>query len=188
MILVINCYDSFVYNLCDIIESLGFEYQCILHDKITIDDIESLKPHAIILSPGPKHPKDYTDIINIIHHFKEKIPIFGVCLGHQIIAYSFKAEIFHSYPSHGKSDEVIHYGASFFKNIPNEFFVARYHSLCVSEENFPNELEIIARNKSNLVMALKHKNYPIYSVQFHPESILTEHGKIMMLNFLEHLA
>ncbi|MBU1075775.1 MAG: anthranilate phosphoribosyltransferase [Spirochaetes bacterium] len=186
MILIIDNYDSFVYNIAQYISEFEKDIHIFRNDKITIPEIEKLNPDAIILSPGPKRPEDSKISLDIIEHFHDKKPILGICLGHQAIGHIFNARVTHAKTLvHGKKTMIKHTDDVIFKNIPNEFSAGRYHSLAVSENNFPHDiLDIIATNiTDNEIMGVKLKKYPVYGLQFHPESILTEHGKLILSNF-----
>ncbi|GAB6189116.1 aminodeoxychorismate/anthranilate synthase component II [Marinitoga arctica] len=187
MILMIDNYDSFTYNLVHYLNMLNEEVVVYRNDKISLKKINELKPDMIVISPGPKKPDDAGISLEIINKFKGNIPILGVCLGHQIIAQSFGAKITKAKePIHGKVYPITHNSKGIFKNLKNPLNVTRYHSLIVSKENLPSELEITAESIDGEIMALKHKKYLIESVQFHPEAVLTEHGLDMLKNFLEN--
>ncbi|WP_129408286.1 anthranilate synthase component II [Marinitoga lauensis] len=187
MILMIDNYDSFTYNLVHYLNMLNEEVKVFRNDKITLNEIEALNPDMIVISPGPKTPDDAGISLEIIKKFKEKIPIFGVCLGHQTIAQSFGAKIIKAKePIHGKVSVIRHFSKGVFKGLKNPLKVTRYHSLIVSKEDLPEELEITAETLDGEIMAIKHKYYSIESVQFHPEAVLTEHGLDMLKNFLEY--
>jgi len=184
MILIIDNYDSFSYNLFQFIGSINPDIKVIKNDELSVNEIKKLNPSHIILSPGPGRPKDagiIEDVVKEIHN----IPILGVCLGHQAICEVFGLDIINAKKIyHGKSDKVkIDNNSMLFKGLNNEINVARYHSLIGSGKS--NELNIIARNKDNEIMAVSHKTYPIYGLQFHPESILTEDGMTILKNFLK---
>ncbi|HLV10432.1 MAG TPA: aminodeoxychorismate/anthranilate synthase component II [Halanaerobiales bacterium] len=187
MILIIDNYDSFTFNLYQYFS----EYADVIvkrNDIITISDIKNLNPHYIVISPGPGRPKN-TGICNqVIKCFKKNVPILGVCLGHQYIASVFRAKIIRSKKIlHGKVSE-IHYnsnGNNIFKGIDNPFIATRYHSLIVDKNNFPPDLKIIAWTSDDEIMAIKHNEYPIYGLQFHPESILSEYGFKIIENFIK---
>ncbi|MBM7558621.1 anthranilate synthase component II [Marinitoga litoralis] len=185
MILMIDNYDSFTYNLVHYLNLLNEEVLVYRNDKITIEEIEKLNPDMIVISPGPKTPNEAGISLEIIKVFKEKIPIFGVCLGHQTIAQSFGAKVIKAKePVHGKVYPIKHNSKGVFKGLKNPLNVTRYHSLVVSKEDLPEDLEITAESLEGEIMAIKHKKYPIESVQFHPEAVLTEHGLDMLKNFL----
>ena len=186
MILVLDNYDSFVYNLARYIQQLGFETQVVRSDRLTVEDVRNLKPKAIVISPGPCTPDKAGISLDVLKQLGADIPILGICLGHQAIGQAFGATVTKAlYPTHGKSRKITHNGKYFFKNIKNPLMVARYHSLIVSQENFPDDLVITSYSEENEIMSLQHKNFPIYGLQFHPESVLTEHGYDLLQNFLE---
>lgn len=186
MILLIDNYDSFTYNLYQYVAELGYEVKVIRNDEIPVEDIATLNPTHIILSPGPGTPKEAGMTLNVIKMYKGKIPLLGVCLGHQSIGEAFGGDVVHApILMHGKTSLILHNGKGVFANIPNPFRATRYHSLIVKEETLPAELEITARTEDGLIMGLRHKTMNIHGVQFHPESILTEHGKPLLRNFLE---
>ncbi|GEB35366.1 MULTISPECIES: aminodeoxychorismate/anthranilate synthase component II [Brevibacillus] len=185
MILMIDNYDSFTYNLVQYVGELGEELQVYRNDKITLEEIERLAPDYLMISPGPCTPNEAGISMEAIRHFAGKIPILGVCLGHQSIGQVFGAKVIRAERlMHGKTSEVIHDGKTIFQGIPSPFTAARYHSLIVEEASIPSELEITARTAEGEIMALRHREYPIEGVQFHPESIITEHGKQLLQNFL----
>ena len=186
MILMIDNYDSFTYNLVQYLGELGGSLQVYRNDKITIDEIKDLKPNHIVISPGPKWPSDAGISEDVIKAFTGKIPILGVCLGHQCIGEVFGAKIVLA-PKimHGKTSMVYHNGKTIFKDIENPFEATRYHSLLVEREGLPDCFEITAETKEKEIMGLRHKKLPVWGVQFHPESILTTVGKDILKNFLE---
>ncbi len=185
MILLIDNYDSFTYNLYQYLSELGAEVRVARNDKITLAEIRSSKPRAIVISPGPKTPGEAGISEPVITEFYKTTPILGVCLGHQAIGEVFGGKITKApVPMHGKSSQIIHNGRSIFSSLPIPFSATRYHSLIVSWENLPDQLDVIAWTEDNLIMGLKHKSYPTVGVQFHPESIITENGKTMLQNFL----
>ena len=188
MILIIDNYDSFTYNLVQFVGELGGEISVFRNDSITADEVEKINPSHIILSPGPKRPEDSSVCIDVIKRFKERFPILGVCLGHQAIGYVFGGKIINA-PEilHGKLSYVHHDGKTIFKGLKNPFHATRYHSLAVDSLDLPNELEISAKTKKGTVMGIRHKKYPVEGVQFHPESFLTEGGKKLLKNFLDLL-
>ncbi len=185
MVLVIDNYDSFTYNLVQFLGCLGQQITVSRNDKITISEIEKINPDQIVISPGPGWPVDAGVTISVIQHFYQKVPILGVCLGHQSIAQAFKAEIILA-PTmmHGKSSEIFHVENSIFKNVPNPFVAGRYHSLVIRTDSLPPEFKITAQTADEIVMGIQHREYPIVGVQFHPESILTEYGMLILENFL----
>lgn len=182
--LMIDNYDSFTDNLARYFTELGESIVTYQHDAITLDDISQLNPDYIILSPGPKHPVDAGICLSIINRFKESIPILGICLGHQCIAHAFGAEV---RPLdeiyHGKTSLTEHQYDLIFTKIPRNFTVTRYHSLAIVTSTLTTEIEIIART-GDVIMGIKHKHFPIYGLQYHPEAHLTEHGHQVLKNFL----
>lgn len=186
MILLIDNYDSFVYNLYQLVGSINQDIYVVRNDQITINDIEQLNPSHIILSPGPGRPENSGICIDIVKFFTGKIPILGICLGHQIIGQYFGATIDYAKNIvHGKVAEIeLTRNSVIFKHLDRKIIGARYHSLVVSRETMPAQLEITAQTVDGEIMALEHKTYPVYGLQFHPESILTENGKQIIENFL----
>lgn len=186
MILVIDNYDSFTYNLVQYLGELGAELQVHRNDAITLDDIKQLAPSHIVISPGPGTPRDGGISRQVIHKFHTDTPILGVCLGHQCIGDVFGGVVTRA-PRlmHGKTSLIYHDGRGIFAGIPNPFEAGRYHSLIV-QEPLPDELRVTAFTKEGEVMGLRHKKYPLEGVQFHPESVLTQHGKQILKNFLEY--
>ncbi len=186
MLLVIDNYDSFTYNLVQYLGELGQDVRVYRNDKIALKEIESLKPEKIVISPGPCTPKEAGISVDLIKQFAGKIPILGVCLGHQSIGYALGGEIIHAKKlMHGKTSMINHDGKTIFKNLPNPFEATRYHSLVIERESIPDELEISAETDDGEIMGVRHKEYIIEGVQFHPESILTKIGKDLLRNFLE---
>ncbi len=185
MILVIDNYDSFTYNLVQYIGELGGEPVVYRNDKISLEQIAALKPERILLSPGPCTPKEAGICVPIIQHFGGSIPIFGVCLGHQSIGYAFGAEVVRNYRiMHGKVSLIYHESKGVFAGLPNPFEATRYHSLVIKPESLPDCLEVTARTDEGEIMGVRHKQFPIEGVQFHPESALTGAGKALLQNFL----
>lgn len=186
MILVIDNYDSFTYNLVQYLGELGQEVKVARNDKITLSKIRSFRPEKMVISPGPGFPKDAGISNDVIREFAAKIPILGVCLGHQCIGEVFGGRVIKaSRPMHGKTSRIYHSGMEIFKGLKNPFDAIRYHSLVVERSSLPGCLEITAETKEKEIMGLKHKKYPVWGVQFHPESILTLDGKKILKNFLE---
>lgn len=188
MFLIIDNYDSFVFNLADYVHQAGEETYIMMNDRVTDSDIEYLKPKGIFISPGPKHPRDIMNVIDIIQKFAPEIPILGVCLGHQAIGYAFDATVAQVKPAHGHRSHIIHNGTGIFKDIQQNTPVGRYHSLAIiNDTHFPECLEITAYTDNNMIMAVKHKTYATFGVQFHPESILTDDGLAMIKNFINSI-
>ena len=185
-VLVIDNYDSFVYNLVQYLGELGAKPIVHRHDAVTLDDVEALAPDAVLISPGPGRPEDAGVSTAVIHWAAGRVPVLGVCLGHQAIAAAWGAEIVRAEPCHGKTSEILHDGRGLFEGLPEGFVGGRYHSLAVSEENLPEVLEVSARTEEGIIMALRHRDKPVFGIQFHPESILTEHGHALLEGFLHH--
>lgn len=186
MILVIDNYDSFTYNLVQYLGQLGQDIVVKRNDEIDIAGIEQLAPDHIMISPGPCSPNEAGISLQVIEHFKGLIPIIGICLGHQSIGQAFGGEVVRAEQlMHGKTSEIIHDGRSLFEGLPSPFTATRYHSLIVRRETLPDCLEITAETEAGEIMGLRHKQYPIEGLQFHPESIITEHGLRMLENFLK---
>jgi anthranilate synthase/aminodeoxychorismate synthase-like glutamine amidotransferase len=186
MLLVIDNYDSFTYNLVQYLGELGVEMKVFRNDGITLDKIRHLKPERILVSPGPCSPREAGLSNDIIKTFGPTIPTFGVCLGHQCIGYVFGGKIVRADRlMHGKTSPIHHNGRDLFAGIPNPFTATRYHSLLIERKSVPDCLEITAETKPEAeIMGVRHKKFPIWGVQFHPESILTENGKQILKNFL----
>ena len=185
MILVIDNYDSFVYNLVQCLGELGEEPVVYRNDCITVDEARRLKPKRIVISPGPCTPREAGVSKDIIMAFAGKIPIFGVCLGHQCIGEAFGGTVARARRlMHGKTSMIYHDGRGIFKGLPNPFEATRYHSLIVKREDLPHCLAVTAETKTKEIMGLRHRRYPIWGVQFNPESILTKYGKKLLQNFL----
>lgn len=186
MILVIDNYDSFTYNLVQYLGELGANQQIFRNDKVSVAEIESLSPNKILISPGPCTPAEAGISIDVIKHFAGRTPILGVCLGHQAIAEAFGGRVVRGdYPVHGKTSEIYHDGKTIFRDIPNPFEATRYHSLVAERASLPPDLEISAETEDGVIMGVRHKKYFVEGVQFHPESILTTEGKKLLKNFLE---
>jgi len=186
MLLVIDNYDSFTYNLVQYLGELGADMKVVRNDEVSVDEIENdLRPERILISPGPGTPDDAGITLSAIERFAGKLPILGVCLGHQAIGQHFGGEVVRApVPVHGKPVEIKHDGKTIFDGIPQDFSAGRYHSLVVERNSVPDCLEISAESPDGLVMAMRHKTEKIEGVQFHPESILTDHGKLLLKNFL----
>ncbi|MHA0857637.1 aminodeoxychorismate/anthranilate synthase component II [Paenibacillus sp. CMAA1364] len=186
MILVLDNYDSFTYNLVQYLGELGQEVKVYRNDEIDIAGIRELAPDYILLSPGPCTPNEAGISLETIEHFKGIIPIFGVCLGHQAIGQAFGGKVIRAERlMHGKTSPILHGGTSVFAGLPSPFTATRYHSLIVERESLPDCLEITAETEEGEIMGLRHKEYAIEGVQFHPESIITDHGLQILRNFLE---
>ncbi len=186
MILVIDNYDSFTYNLVQYLGELGAKLKVFRNDKITLGQIKKLKPEKIVISPGPGRPEDAGISCRLIKEFAGSIPVLGVCLGHQCLGYVYGGRITGAKKlMHGKTSLIYHSRNAIFKGIPSPFEATRYHSLIVAKKNLPACFEVIAWTKEGEIMGLKHKKYPLWGVQFHPESILTKAGKKILANFLK---
>ena len=186
MIVVIDNYDSFVYNLVQYIGEFKRKIKVYRNDKVTVEEIESIRPERIIISPGPGRPENAGISNEVIKEFGKRIPILGVCLGHQCIGYVFGCKIINAKRlMHGKTSLIHHNEKDIYKNITNPFEATRYHSLAIDKESVPDILEINALSDDGEIMGIKHKKYKIFGVQFHPESILTKEGKRLLKNFLE---
>ena len=186
MLLMIDNYDSFTYNLVQYFGELGQEVKVFRNDKITVQEAEALEPEYLVISPGPCSPKEAGVSIDLINFFKEKIPILGVCLGHQAIGEAFGGKIVKAdKPMHGKISIIDHDSNFLFKNVDNDLAVTRYHSLIIESESLPKDLIVNARTANGTIMGIQNVNLKISGVQFHPESIMTNEGKKILLNFLE---
>lgn len=186
MILMIDNYDSFTYNLVQYLGQLGRAAVVYRNDEITLKEIEVLRPEAILISPGPCTPKEAGVTVDVIRHFYRRVPILGVCLGHQAIGCAFGAEVVRAERlMHGKTSPVFNDGKTIFRGLPNPFTAGRYHSLLVQRETMPAFLEVSAQTEEGEIMGIRHRSYPVEGVQFHPESVLTPNGKRILKNFLE---
>ena len=186
MILVIDNYDSFTYNLVQYLGELGCEPRVYRNDAISIEKIRRLKPERILISPGPGVPKDAGITIETIRAFAGELPILGVCLGNQAIGEAFGGKVIRApYLMHGKTSEICHDSATIFRGIPYRFKATRYHSLIVEKNDLPDSLDVSATTPEGLIMGLRHRQFPVEGVQFHPESVMTEHGKKLLENFLK---
>jgi anthranilate synthase/aminodeoxychorismate synthase-like glutamine amidotransferase len=186
MLLLIDNYDSFTYNLYQYLCELGQDVKVVRNDKISIDAIDKLAPERIVISPGPGTPLDAGISIDAIRHFGPRLPILGVCLGHQCIGYAYGATVAGAGEiMHGKSSMIKHDGKGILAGLPNPFKAIRYHSLAVMRDGLPDCLEVTAETDSGIIMGLRHRKYPTEGVQFHPESIMTDVGKDLLGNFLK---
>jgi anthranilate synthase/aminodeoxychorismate synthase-like glutamine amidotransferase len=186
MLLMIDNYDSFTYNLVQYLGELGQEVRVFRNDKITLKEIEALGPERIVISPGPCTPKEAGISIEVVRHFTGRVPILGVCLGHQSIGAAFGGKIVQA-PRlmHGKTSMIYHDGRTIFEGLPNPFEATRYHSLVIQRQSLPECLQVSAWTKEGEIMGVRHKEHPVEGVQFHPESILTRVGKDLLRNFLK---
>ncbi len=186
MLLVVDNYDSFTFNLVQYLGEENVEIQVCRNDEITLGQLEGLAPERILISPGPCTPREAGLSNEIIQTFGDKVPTLGVCLGHQCIAHTFGAEVVvNEEIMHGKTSPIIHNSKGLFEGIPSPFTATRYHSLVVKRDTVPECLEITAETEAGEIMGLRHKEHPIWGVQFHPESILTDHGRLLLQNFLK---
>jgi anthranilate synthase/aminodeoxychorismate synthase-like glutamine amidotransferase len=185
MILVLDNYDSFTYNLVQYLGELGAQLEVRRNDQLSVEEVERLAPERVVISPGPCTPKEAGISIALIQRLAGKIPILGVCLGHQSIGEAFGGKVIRApYLMHGKTSTIHHDGKTIFNGLPQDFTATRYHSLIVERDSLPPELEISARTNDGLIMGLRHKQHPVEGVQFHPESVLTDTGKKLLRNFL----
>jgi len=186
MVLVIDNYDSFTYNLVQYLGELGAEVQVMRNDVVTLDVIVTAKPDRVVISPGPGRPEQAGVTMSVIRRLGQTTPILGVCLGHQAIGAVFGGAVVRAgVPMHGKTSTIEHDGRGVFSGIAGPFVASRYHSLVVAEEGLPAELEVTAWTEDGIVMGLRHRQHPLAGVQFHPEAILTEHGHQLLTNFLQ---
>ncbi len=185
MLLMIDNYDSFTYNLVQYFGELGVDVRTYRNDEISLKQIEKLNPDHICISPGPKTPYDAGISMEVLRHFAGKKPLFGVCLGHQAIGAAFGGKIVHAKEvMHGKTSPVFHNNTGVFEGLPNPFTVTRYHSLAIERDSLPDCLEVTAWTEDGEIMGVRHRQYAIEGVQFHPESILSEHGHLLLGNFI----
>ena len=185
MLLMIDNYDSFTYNLVQYLGELGQALKVFINDKVTIREIEAMRPERIVISPGPCTPKEAGISIEVIRHFAGKVPLLGVCLGHQSIGEAFGGDVIRApYLMHGKTSLIHHDGKTIFEGLPNPFEATRYHSLIIKRETLPSVLEISAWTDDGIIMGVRHRHFTVEGVQFHPESILTGVGKDLLRNFL----
>ena len=187
MILMIDNYDSFTFNIVQYLGQMGEEVRVFRNDRIKPTEIEKLKPKAIFISPGPCSPREAGISVDVIRDFYQTIPIMGVCLGHQAIGYAFGGDVVRAGRiMHGKTSPVINDGKTIFAGLPNPFPAGRYHSLIVKRETLPDCLEVSAHTQEGEIMGLRHKQFPVEGIQFHPESVLTPQGKRIIKNFLKY--
>ena len=186
MILVIDNYDSFTYNLVQYLGELGARMEVFRNDQIELDRIDATHPEKVVISPGPCTPNEAGVSVDLIRRFTDRIPMLGVCLGHQCIGQAFGGKVVNA-PAvlHGKVSEIHHDGRTIFRDMSRPFVATRYHSLIVERESLPDCLEVSAQTHDGIIMGLRHRKYPVEGVQFHPESILTAEGKVLLRNFLE---
>jgi anthranilate synthase/aminodeoxychorismate synthase-like glutamine amidotransferase len=186
MIVMIDNYDSFTYNLVQYLGEMGEELRVYRNDEITVDEVEALRPDHLIISPGPCTPNEAGISVPLIHRMAGKVPILGVCLGHQSIGQAFGGEIVRAARlMHGKTSPIFHHGEGVFAGLPSPFEATRYHSLVIRRETIPDCLEITAETESGEIMGVRHRELPVEGVQFHPESVLTECGKDLLRNFVK---
>ena len=185
MLLLIDNYDSFTYNLYQYLAEMGAEVRVRRNDQVTLDEIEAMRPDQIVISPGPCTPKEAGLSCQVIETFGPRIPLLGVCLGHQAIGHVFGGRVVRApEPRHGKTSLIYHQGQGILRDLPDPFEANRYHSLIVERDTLPARLEITAETEDGLIMGLRHRTYPVEGVQFHPESIMTPTGKELLRNFL----
>lgn len=185
MFVLIDNYDSFTYNLVQYLGDVGVKTEVYRNDRISVREVLAKRPEGIILSPGPRDPDRAGICLELIERAAGRLPIFGVCLGHQAIGQAFGGKVIRApEPRHGKVSEILHRGGDILTDVPNPFHATRYHSLCLDPENLPKCLSVAARSEDGVIMALRHNELPIYGVQFHPESIASEYGHRILQNFV----
>ncbi len=186
MVLIIDNYDSFTYNLVHLVARHTDSYRVVRNDRISVDEVRELEPDKILISPGPGRPEDAGITVSLIRELGAGIPILGVCLGHQAIGQAFGASVV-SAPSlmHGKTSRILHDGRTIYNNVPQSFTATRYHSLVLEESTIPGEFEVTSRSEDGVVMGIRHGSYPLEGIQFHPESILTVEGPRLIQNWME---
>jgi anthranilate synthase component 2 len=186
MILVIDNYDSFTYNLVQLVGKMTKDIRVIRNDDMTVEEIEKLEPRGIIVSPGPGRPEDAGITVDVVRQLGPRTPVLGVCLGHQAVGFAFGAKVTYApVLMHGRASEIYHSGETILKSASNPLNAGRYHSLVISSEKFPDDLVISARTSEGVIMGVRHRNYPIEGIQFHPESVLTQDGELIINNWLE---
>jgi anthranilate synthase component 2 len=183
---MIDNYDSFTYNLVQYLGVLGADVEVRRNDQTSLEEIQSMAPERLVISPGPGVPQSAGIIISLIQHFHEKLPILGVCLGHQAVGVAFGGRIVRAeHLMHGKVSQIYHDGRGVFHGVPDPFVATRYHSLAIEGKSLPSYLEVSAKTEDGEIMGLRHRDYPVHGIQFHPESILTEEGMNILQNFLD---
>ena len=188
MILMIDNYDSFTFNIVQYLGQMGEDVQVFRNDRITLEEIKKLKPQAIFLSPGPCSPREAGITVEVVRNFYMSVPIMGICLGHQSIGYAFGGDIVRAeHIMHGKTSMILNDGRTIFAGLPNPFSAGRYHSLIVKKDTLPDCLGISAQTAEGEIMGLRHRQYPVEGIQFHPESVLTPQGKRIIRNFLKYI-
>jgi anthranilate synthase component 2 len=185
-VLVIDNYDSFTYNLVQYLGELGAEVLVRRNDEVTPEEALELNPDRIVVSPGPCTPKEAGVTVELIEKASDKVPVLGVCLGHQAIGQAFGANVVRGEPVHGKTAKIMHDGEGVYRGMDQGFEATRYHSLVIEPESVPESLEITSRTEDGTIMGVRHREYPVEGVQFHPESVLTRSGRDLLKNFLEH--
>lgn len=185
MILLIDNYDSFVHNLARYVRLLGQQTKVLRSDRISVEDVQQFRPTAIVISPGPKSPREAGVSLDVVRRFSGAIPILGVCLGHQTIGAAFGADVIAGEPVHGRASSVVHQGQGLFEGLPNPMQVGRYHSLIIDRETLPDCLAITAETADGTIMAVQHQTHLTFGVQFHPESVLSNQGAAVVANFIK---
>ncbi len=186
MLLLIDNYDSFTYNLYQYLSELGASVEVVRNDKASVDELDAMRPERVVVSPGPSNPDNAGVSVDAIQHFASRVPVLGVCLGHQCIGVAFGGAVGAAGEiRHGKTSLIQHDGKGVFKGLPSPIEAVRYHSLAIEPQSVPDELEVTARTENGIIMGVRHRSLPVEGVQFHPESILTEPGKAILQNFLE---
>ena len=186
MILIIDNYDSFTYNLVQLIGQSVKDFEVVRNDKVSVQDVKNINPDGIVISPGPGRPENAGICVELIQKLGPHIPILGVCLGHQAIGYAFGGTISQA-PTlmHGKTSMIHHQGVGIFQNVPNPFEATRYHSLVIQKESIPQQFEVTAKTEDSVIMGIRHKEFPIEGIQFHPESVLTSAGPTIIANWIQ---
>ncbi len=187
-VFLLDNYDSFTYNLVQLLARIGAEACVARNDQVTVSEVQKLRPDAIVISPGPSRPENAGISVELVRRLGPSIPILGVCLGHQAIGVAYGAQVIRVPPVHGKAWPVHHAGAGSFEGLPSPFDAARYHSLAVARDGLPADLEVTAWSKDGVIMGMRHRSHPVEGVQFHPESILTDDGEAFVAGFLRQAA